>query len=73
VIPSVTVRRARVSFFLDVIHVSIRRELAIAADDAAAAECRESEEPNKATHTSLRAALEQFPYRGSYLSAATKT
>ena len=56
-------RLACVALFLNVIYVSIRRALAIAADDAAAAECGESEEPNKTTHTSLHAALEQFAYR----------
>ena len=51
VISPVAVRLARVAFFLDVVHVSIGGELAVATDDAATAERRESEEPNKTTHT----------------------
>ena len=51
VISPVAVRLAPVALFLDVIHLAIRGELAVATDDAAAAECGESEEPNKTTHS----------------------
>jgi hypothetical protein len=51
VISPVTVRLARIAFLLNVVHVSIGGELAVTTDDAATAECCESEEPNKTSHT----------------------
>jgi len=57
-----TVCGACVAFLLHVIHVAAGGELAVPTDDAAAAECGESEEPNKTTHTGLHAALEQYAY-----------
>ena len=61
-ISPVAVGLARLAFFLDVVHVTIRGELAVATHDAATVQCGESEKPNKTTHTSLRAALKHFPY-----------
>ena len=61
-ISPVAMRLARVAFFLDVIDVSTRGELAVATDDAATVERGESEEPNKTSHISLRTALKHFPY-----------
>jgi hypothetical protein len=55
-------RLARVAFFLDVIYVSTRGELAVTTDDAATVERGEPEEPNKTSHISLRVALKHFPY-----------
>jgi hypothetical protein len=51
VISPVAVGLARVAFLLDVVHVSIRGELAVATDDAATAERGEAEESNKTSHT----------------------
>ena len=50
VIPTVRMAFAAVALFLDVVHVAIRRQFPVAADDAAAGERREAEEPNKVTH-----------------------
>jgi hypothetical protein len=58
-----TVRLASAAFLLDIVHIAIRGELAVTTDDAATAKRRETEESNKTTHTSLRAALEQLPCR----------
>jgi hypothetical protein len=63
---------ARVAFLLDVVHVSTRGKLAIATDDATAIERGESEEPNKTSHISLRAALKHFLYRSNIGIAATE-
>jgi len=62
VISPVAMRFARVAFFFDVIHVLTRGKLAVATDDAATVESGESEEPNKTSHISLRAAFKHFPY-----------
>jgi hypothetical protein len=53
------VRSAGAAFLFDVIHISVCREVEIPADHATTAEGRESEEPNEASHTSLRAPVEQ--------------
>jgi hypothetical protein len=66
-------RLARAAFLLDVIDVPIRGKLVVATDDAATVERGESEEPNKTSHISLRAALKHFPYRGSFRIAATES
>ena len=50
---------ARITFLLDIVHVSTGGELAVAADDAAAAERCESEEPNQDPYC-LRAALKHL-------------
>ena len=50
VISPVTVRLARIALLLDVVHITIGGQFAVATDDAATAERRESKEPNKTTH-----------------------
>ena len=54
------VRLARVAFFLDVIHVAIRGEIAVPAHDTATTERRESEEPHETTHTNLQQRSSNF-------------
>jgi hypothetical protein len=51
VIPPVAVGLARVPFLLDVVHLPVRGELAVSADDASAVESCESEESNETSHT----------------------
>jgi len=63
VISPVAMRLAGVAFFFDVIYVSTRGKLAVATDDAATVESRESEEPNKTSHISLRPRLSIFRTR----------
>src|SRR5438874_1081814 len=52
---------ARLAFFLHVVHIAVGRELAIAANDAAAGKRGEPEESNKTAHDDpLCGGVEQF-------------
>jgi hypothetical protein len=68
VIPSVTVRLARVALLFDVVHVSIRSELAVSADDAAAPESGKAEKPHKTAHTASAQRFSKFRTYDSTLS-----
>jgi hypothetical protein len=49
-IAAVRMTLAAVALFLDVVHIAVGRELPVTANDAAAGERGEPEEPNKTTH-----------------------
>src|SRR5437870_3064684 len=65
---------AGAAFFLHIVHIAVGRELAIAADDAAAGERGEPEESNKTAHDDpLYGGLEQFLCLCQYLHSAKRS
>ena len=63
VIAPMRVPLASIALFLDIIHIAIGGELAVASHNAAAAKRGESEKSNETTHANLRPAHQQIVYR----------